>query len=451
MLECTRACLCGMLCFSLQALSYARYDSRARMRGRRRPNRPGYVYLIRSLLDCAEKNPAENQSVRVRCLALIAATIALGLPSGLASAGTMPIFQLTDLGGLAGGGARATGLNESGVAVGDSRAPMGMLHAYLSVPGARGVDLGTLVGPQGSSRATAINDGGVVVGTSSSGGGLTRAFVATSGSGMIDLGALVGGTWSEANAINNRGQIVGVGDTKDGVVHGFVADRPGSLRDLGTLQGGVSSRAFDINDSGKVVGFSQDAWGMRRAFVADGIRMSDLGTLAGGGDSVALGINNRDQVVGYATDASGNAMAFITGQNSGLLGLGALPFHRSSVALGINDAAWVVGRSTSSSGRSSAFLWTEGLGMLDLNSLLATPLIGWSLNEATAINQTGMIVGNGTFFGQSRSFLLTPLGGTGPPPSSFTTPEPTSLALIGCGGLVMVLVLARRRLQSRTN
>lgn len=54
-----------------------------------------------------------------------------------------------------------------------------------------------------------------------------------------------------------------------------------------------------------------------------------------------------------------------------------------------------------------AFLWRNG-ALLDLNELVSTNS-GWELNEATAINNAGQIVGNGIFNGEQRAFLLTPI------------------------------------------
>lgn len=60
--------------------------------------------------------------------------------------------------------------------------------------------------------------------------------------------------------------------------------------------------------------------------------------------------------------------------------------------------------------------------MVDLNSLI-DPLsgTGWSLLEATDINDAGQIVGTGLYGGLTRAFLLTPV------------PEPESWAMLLVG------------------
>ena len=66
-----------------------------------------------------------------------------------------------------------------------------------------------------------------------------------------------------------------------------------------------------------------------------------------------------------------------------------------------------------------------------MNSLI-DPSSGWILADATAINDSGQIVGNGTNpAGQTHAFLLTPI------------PEPASLALLALGGAIVLL--GRRR------
>ena len=124
------------------------------------------------------------------------------------------------------------------------------------------------------------------------------------------------------------------------------------------------------------------------AFLYSGGTMQDLGLLANANQSVALGINNRGQVVGWA----------------GFLGEGM-----------------------------GAFLYSDG-AMVDLNALVG-PSSGWTLQEATGINDSGQIVGTGTNpSGQYDAFLLTP------------SPEPSTLCLsIVCGPLLLAFHLCRRR------
>jgi probable HAF family extracellular repeat protein len=82
-----------------------------------------------------------------------------------------------------------------------------------------------------------------------------------------------------------------------------------------------------------------------------------------------------------------------------------------------------------------AFLFTSGGGMVDLNTLIGAGT-GWVLLNAEAINDSGMIVGFGTFGGQMHAFLLDPL----------LIPEPGITSLLVAGiGLLGVYRLRRKR------
>jgi probable HAF family extracellular repeat protein len=126
--------------------------------------------------------------------------------------------------------------------------------------------------------------------------------------------------------------------------------------DLGTL-GGTNSAAFGINNIGQIVGSSQTPGdGTQHAFLYGGGLITDLGTL-GGTESQADGVNSRGLIVGWAKTTDGEP---------------------------------------------HAFLWNAGR-MLDLNSFAP---IGPDavLVEATAINDVGQIVANGS---NGRAYLIT--------------------------------------------
>ena len=71
--------------------------------------------------------------------------------------------------------------------------------------------------------------------------------------------------------------------------------------------------------------------------------------------------------------------------------------------------------------------------MQDLNNLIA-PDSGWTLEDATGINDSGQIVGYGINpSGQNDAFLLTP------------TPEPSTFALLAAGAVGLLGYAWRRR------
>jgi probable HAF family extracellular repeat protein len=260
-------------------------------------------------------------------------------------------------------------------------------------------NLGTLAGTE--SYGNALNDSGVAVGGAMTGDGQLHAFQYGSGT-MVDLGTLPGGTWSTAYAVNNLGVIAGTSDAADRSFRAVRWDTTG-IHPLGTL-GGANSYAFAINSAGQIAGSSTSASGYLHAFlytISGG--MADLGTL-GGTSSYAYAINNSGDVVGYS----------FTPRDSS----------------------------------SHATLWRDGT-LLDLNSLIA-PSGSWVLNEAYGINDSGQIVGAGTYNGQARAFRLDPV-------STFIAsdliatdlptgiPEPaTRYLVVICAGAMAYLALRRR-------
>ena len=161
------------------------------------------------------------------------------------------------------------------------------------------------------------------------------------------------------------------------------------VTDLGTL-GGTYSGAYGINASGQVVGFAYTAGNAAaHAFRYSGGAMSDLGTL-GGTYSYARGINASGQVVGQA-DTAGNAAQH-------------------------------------------AFLYS-GSTMTDLNSLVGS---GWTITDASGINDLGQISAIGDKDGQTHALRLDP-------DQLAAVPEPSTLISAGTTGLMFLGLAWRRR------
>jgi uncharacterized membrane protein len=279
----------------------------------------------------------------------------------------------------------AAGLNNHGEAavsglLGDPEAPV--THAATWQHGTW-VDLGP-------GAAQAVTSGGMVVGYTESGVDQHAALWSSDGH-RTDLGLLPGGSWSQATAANDHGQVVGYADSS--TTRAFIWDRRSGLRPLVT-QGRGSSYAYGINDAGEVVG-------------SDGskaVMWDESGRLRALGNGIAYGINRRGLVVG---DASGHAFSWTSAN-----GLRLLPAPRdvgTSNAVAVNDEAQMVG--SAQVGKDSlgfpvfhAVEWQAGK-FCDLNKLLPNGS-GWKLVTASAINDHGQILGNGTHNGDTRAFLL---------------------------------------------
>ena len=175
--------------------------------------------------------------------------------------------------------ARAYGVNEAGVIVGQARdrywvdRPV-LWQSMTSVP----IDLGALT-EGGTGVALDVNAGGLVVGEAVNASNTYHAFVWTQAGGMVDIGPAAGG--SSAQAVNDSGKVAGWMQSDSGYTRGFVWTQAGGRRALRPL-GGTFSMAFGINNRGVVVGTASAVTGHQRAamWTADGTPV-DLGTLGG--------------------------------------------------------------------------------------------------------------------------------------------------------------------------
>jgi probable HAF family extracellular repeat protein len=350
--------------------------------------------------------PLLGAAVGLSCL-----VATLAAPAERQEANAPRRFTVTDLGTLGGEKSYARDLNNRGQVVGVSHtAAFRVRHAFLYHQD-RLHDLGALP-PYNESDAGGINEAGDVVGHHSTGGLLaqTRAFLYRKGK-MEDLGAHFPNGISGADAINARGQIAGTWGTPLGretrpfIFHG------GKVTELGSL-GGSTGHAADINDRGEVAGASATAADTYHAFLYTGGRLQDLGTL-GGKNSNATALNNRGQVVGSARISPENETTHAFLYEAGRMkDLGTLAGYENSTARDINSSAEIVGyawRSEPGKGlEQRAFLHVDGK-MHDLNHLIP-PDSGWLLEIAAAVNDHGVIAGHGVINGQTRAFVLRPVG-----------------------------------------
>ncbi len=240
---------------------------------------------------------------------------------------------------------------------------------------------------------------------------------------VTDLSTL-GGSYCWPYGINANGQVVGDATKADHSLDAFLYSN-GEMTDLGCGDG------FGINASGQVTGDVQLDNGNTHAFLYSNGTMISLGTL-GGSLSYATGINANGQVVGGSTYTSDslNDHAFLYSHGK-MIDLGTLG-GSVSLANGISSNGQVVGDADIGGSIYHAFLYSNG-AMTDLNTLI-DPASGWMLSNATAINDSGQIVGEGINpQGQQHAFLLTPV------------PEPSTIVLLGIGAVSLPAYVWRRR------
>ena len=297
-----------------------------------------------------------------------------------------------------------------------------------------------------------INDNGQVVGDMM--GGSTASL--WEGGIVTDLGGLPGYAWCAAEGLSLSGQymagyVLNV-DYGDGV--GLLWDN-GVKSQLNPLPGDAGCIVLNVNDSGRVAGCSSTTGtsdDQHPAYWQDGIAYA-LPTL-GGEYGSALDINNSGVMVGDSMRADGRDvpcmwidgwaidLGILSGYNSGwsrainesgnaainfsspqpgmprytaalwdegvITPIHAIGTRPSTYSYDVNELDQVVGMlCVNSSTDLHAMLWDDGV-TYDLNALIPADS-GWELQVARSINDRGWIVGQGTYNGETRRFLLTPV------------------------------------------
>jgi probable HAF family extracellular repeat protein len=252
---------------------------------------------------------------------------------------------------------------------------------------------------------------------------------------MQDLGSF------NAYDINNAGQVAGAYRT--GSRHAILWT-PSTITDLGTLASGAGfSVATAVNDSGQAVGESQTLpSGALHPFLYSGGKMTDLGVFASNAPGEALDINHSGDVVGWCQNTDGYYRAFLSVGGGPLQDLGTLggnqalakAINSSGIIVGLAETGIVIPPPAGPEYVPEGFISDNGGPMQNLNSLIDTAS-GWTITDATDINDLGQIVGYGTnLSGQSDYVLLTPI----------STPEPSALALLAAALLGLAAWSLRR-------
>lgn len=343
----------------------------------------------------------------------------LALPASSQPSGRGSPFRIVDLGTLGGERSAALAVDAVGSVVGWSTTVSGERRAFLAREGTALVDLGTL--PNGSySLGTAISDDGTWVAGSSAIRPLVdpqqfpdieQGFVWNDGA-LQSVGALYNpatfnrrfGT-SAAHAVNDAGQVVGFSIVQRQNLQSAFLWQDGVMTDLGRANDtAANSRAFDINDAGLVVGDIRVAGTTEAQACAwrEGV-LELLPHADGYAQSSALAVNAAGQVAGWSGNGAQTVAVLWSGASAQALGV--LSGDESSQALAVDELGQVVGWSGNAEQR-RAFLWQGGV-MIDLNTLLPAGS-GWTLTEAAALNEQGVIVGSGVKDGQTRAFALRP-------------------------------------------
>ncbi|MBJ7609375.1 MAG: carboxypeptidase regulatory-like domain-containing protein [Candidatus Dormibacteraeota bacterium] len=212
-------------------------------------------------------------------------------------------------------------------------------------------------------------------------------------------------------------------------------------RDLGTLGGGTSPASLGdaVGGTGSVVGTTTRDTGANQGTTVEtvdflapgGASMTMIGPAPAPSGSVPnpVAINDNGLIVGNTFLTGGhNSDAFKSANGAGYVdlgGLGTIPNsqycgtgkpgggYKVSAANAVNNVGTIVGSSAVpggpfyySCGTDHATIWPAGsTSPIDLNSTIPAGS-GWTLSEATGIDDTGDIIGNGTFLGSQQAFIL---------------------------------------------
>lgn len=320
--------------------------------------------------------------------------------------------------------------------------------------------------------AVEINDAGQIVGNTRS-----EAWIWNDG-GIVNLSRIASGI--EAFAINNRGEVAGSFSRRLPDAPAFIYSG-GEIRDIGRVAGLNYATPRAINDKGQVAGTAGNFPGeTSRGFFYDGTTMTAIDTF-GGEQGDAYGLNNKGTVVGTTSLAPpsdrprGDPRGFV--YRDGVVRELAAPGVVTLSADDINDAGMIVGGAEFADAGFQPYLYTGGafaslgapggtarginnhgavVGILggrfdselshaffyddgslrDLNDLIV-PEPGWTVTEATDINDAGQILGTACFGStlDCRSVRLDLVP---------AIPEPNTVAML-LGGLATLTAARRRR------
>ncbi len=299
-------------------------------------------------------------------------------------------------------GSQAYGLNSNGDAGGISFEP-------ASNEGALWYWNGSETFLAADSYLYSLNDFGAAVGIGGTGNGPTEFALFFQGGATSDLSGVVG-KGSACTDINNSGLACGGTWFGSGTKHrAFIYDTGNaSVVWIDPIYGN-SAGGSAINENGDVVGTSEDSTTTHGFFYSGG-STTDIGACTFISD-----LNNSRQIVGSLGKTSPQNFSPATWDASTLPAtVKELPVPSGFLgghAQGINSAGMIVGTCWTQStydGDQSAFLY-DGTKSVDLNSLISDSR--WHLQFANKINDSGQIVGTGTFRGQQTAFLLNPMSG----------------------------------------
>ncbi|HWB54946.1 MAG TPA: hypothetical protein VG722_12160 [Tepidisphaeraceae bacterium] len=265
------------------------------------------------------------------------------------------------------------------------------------------------------SSGASINNAGEIVGGTLDAQSNEEGFIWNSTTGFVS--PISPPEQSFFGTVNNLGQIGGfyANPTESGMT-AAIWNPDGTVTSLPALPGADNNTVVDLNDLGQAVGTSSpSSTGLPHAVLWQNGNAIDL--TPNSPDSTANAINNEGQIVGTYDIPENGTAPYIWDTTHGLTNLPNVSASTLTDPADINDQGQIVGDITvivpGGSYVGFASLWENGM-LYDLNDLIPVHS-GWDLQYTFAINNSGQIVGTGTYNDQQEGFLLTPI----PEPAAF--------------------------------
>ena len=281
-----------------------------------------------------------------------------------------------------------------------------------------------------------IRNDGTIVGSGSLDAALVSRAVILNGAGVTTLPSLAGdlGVVSAAFDMNDAGTVVGrsaliASPFWLSVTNVAVMWEGGVPTSLGSL-GGFFAQAHAINGNKTVIGSSNTLESdFARGFVWDPILgMREVTPAEPGGFGQVGDINDQGLICGSATVGGIPRPCVWSDPDLPPLLLPLVAGDLSGIATAINETGSMVGASTLASGATRARLWMND-SVYDLGSLATTPL-PFPLAGAIDVNEGGQVLATGAFTPELGfvNVVLTPL-----PPGPTLTASPATLS-VAAGG-----------------
>ena len=315
-------------------------------------------------------------------------------------------YHVVDLGALTqwpNDNSEAFGVNDSGMVVGNVL--YGGVHGWWWKPGQGSHPVGPLARFFHDCEPTRVNNSDVATGSTP---WIVRpqAFHFRPGHGLQGLGILQLPGHSEGWDINERGDVAGTSFYDNGfdlVPQAFYWSQETGMIGVPLLEQGGESHGFGLNALGTVVGYSSiTVGGIKRSRA---IRWSqkggtqNLGVLAGCNDSFGYAVNSSGTVVGHCTTPGFDDLGFYWTEKAGMV-----QFAQHCRPFAVSDHGEIIG----TVGALGPFSYTTVTGTVVLNQNLDMASMGWHLNTANDVNESGWIVGRGSLNGHLSAYLAIP-------------------------------------------